>query len=138
MHRFQLVYKIQLNNLNFESYWLVDLNFRAPDWQKFKLIGGQIYCRFGRNRNLCSTLVQTTLLQINISHSLIELPKIIYNSRLNFICFSRLRDATSHHVFKPFFSATRLFLDKSIMGLGSDKKEPDISIRRLVVLYESY
>ena len=59
--------------------------------------------------------------------------KIIYNSRLNFICFSRLRDATSHHVFKPFFSATRLFLDKSIMGLGSDKKEPDISIRRLVI-----
>ena len=32
MHRFRLVYKIQLNNLNFESYWLVDLNFRAPDW----------------------------------------------------------------------------------------------------------
>ena len=65
-------------------------------------------------------------------------PNIIYNSRLNFICFSRLRDATSHHVFKPFFSATRLFLDKSIMGLGSDKKEPDISIRRLGRSHELY
>ena len=60
MHRFRLVYKLQLNNLNFERYWLVDLNFRAPDWSKFKLLG-QIYCRFRRNRNLCSTLVQTTL-----------------------------------------------------------------------------
>ena len=59
MHRFRLVYKIQLSNLNFESYWLVDLNFRAPDWSKFKLFG-QIYCRFGRNRKLCSTLFQTT------------------------------------------------------------------------------
>ena len=60
MHRFRLVSKIQLNNLNFESYWLVDLKFRAPDWSKFKLFG-QIYCRFGRNRNLCSALVETTV-----------------------------------------------------------------------------
>ena len=45
MHRFQLVNKIlQLNTLNFENYWLVDLNFRAPDWPKFKLFS-QIYCR---------------------------------------------------------------------------------------------
>ena len=68
MHRFWLVYKIQLNNLNFESYWLVDLNFRAPDWSKFKLFG-QIYCRFGRNKNLCSTLVQTTLISSHVLHS---------------------------------------------------------------------
>ena len=66
MHRFRLVHKNQLNNLNFESYWLVDLKFRAPDWSKFKLFG-QIYCRFGRNRNLCSTLVQTTLVLIHFS-----------------------------------------------------------------------
>ena len=60
MHRFRLVHKNQLNNLNFKSYWLVDLKFRAPDWSKFKLFG-RIYDWFGRNRNLCSTLVQTNL-----------------------------------------------------------------------------
>ena len=75
MHRFQLVYKIQLNNLNFESYWLVDLNFRAPDCLKFKLFG-QIYYRFGRNRNLCSTLVQTTLVLSNKSVPLGKIEKV--------------------------------------------------------------
>ena len=61
MHRFRLVHKNQLNNLNFESYWLVHLKFRAPDWSKFKLFG-RIYDWFSCNRNLCSTLVQTTLI----------------------------------------------------------------------------
>ena len=60
MHRFRLVYKNQLNNLNFESYWLVDLKLTAPDWSKFKLFG-QIWSKFGCNRNLWTTIVQITL-----------------------------------------------------------------------------
>ena len=60
IHRFRLLHKIQLNNLNFESYWLVDLKFRAPDWSKFKLFQ-RICCKFVGNRNLCTALNQTTL-----------------------------------------------------------------------------
>ena len=48
-HIFYLVYKIQRKILKFLS-WLVDLSFRAPDGSKLKL-----------NPNMCSTLIQTTL-----------------------------------------------------------------------------
>ena len=76
MHRFRLVHKNQLNNLNFESYWLVDLKFRAPDWSKFKLFS-RIYDWFGCNRNLCSTLTKRIFLPNFSSYQIpcIKLPE---------------------------------------------------------------